>query len=373
MSTDPLAPPVYLQAIATAVPEHAYSQEFAHRFLRSLPVYDESQRRFLDRIYRDTGIEKRHTVIGDYGKDPAEYSFYPKTADLRPEPGVEQRNDTFIREANRLALAAGERLLARLSGFDRGRISHLITVSCTGFSAPGFDFHLQKTLGLSPALHRFHLGFMGCYAALPALELAADICRSHPQAHVLVVALELCSLHLQQKPDREIMVANALFADGAGAALVSAAREDRSQPVFSLERFLARTLPDSEQDMAWRLGSVAFEMRLSAYVPRLIEGHLGSILAELLAEAGLDRGQISQWAIHPGGRAILDRAAAALGLAPEQLWASYRVLREYGNMSSATLLFVLELLLAGPDTGRVFAAAFGPGLTVQSALLDKKL
>jgi predicted naringenin-chalcone synthase len=206
---------------------------------------------------------------------------------------------------------------------------------------------------------------MGCYAALPALKLAADICRSRPQARVLVVDLELCSLHLQQKPDREIMVANALFADGAGAALVSAVREDSTGSVFSLERFATRTLPDTEQDMAWRLGSVAFEMRLSAYVPRLIESNLGPILVDLLQEAGLYREEITLWA-------ILDRAAGTLGLALEELWASYRVLREYGNMSSATLLFVLELLLAAQERGMVFAAAFGPGLTVESAILDKR-
>ena len=229
-------------------------------------------------------------------------------------------------------------------------------MSCTGFSAPGFDFHLQKSLGLSPGLHRFHLGFMGCFAALPALKLAADICRSRPEARVLVVVLELCSVHLQFKPDREVMVANSLFADGAGAALVSAQRGEAEGSVFRLERFAARTIPESEQDMAWRLGTVAFDMRLSAYVPRLIERNIGAILEDLLAEAGLRRGDVALWAIHPGGRAILDRAAATLGLRPEDLWASYQVLRDYGNMSSATMLFVLELLLAaagaGPDLRR---------------------
>jgi predicted naringenin-chalcone synthase len=371
MSTDSAERPVYLQAIATAVPEHVYTQEFAHRFLLSLPFYDEPTRRFLDRLYRDTGIQKRHTVIGDYGKDPAEFTFYPPSPDLRPEPGVEQRNDLFIREADALSLRVAEKLLAGLSRLDRSRISHLlITVSCTGFSAPGFDFHLQKSLGLSPGLHRFHLGFMGCFAALPALKLAADICRSRPEARVLVVVLELCSVHLQLKPDREVMVANSLFADGAGAALVSAQRGEGEGAVFRLERFATRTIPESERDMAWRLGSVAFEMRLSAYVPRLIKRNIGPILEDLLREAGLDREQITLWAIHPGGRAILEGASAALGLAPEALWASSRVLREYGNMSSATLLFVLELLLAAPERGKVFAAAFGPGLTVESALLE---
>jgi predicted naringenin-chalcone synthase len=370
MSTDNR--PVYLQSIATAVPEHAFTQEFAHRFLKSLPFYDEPTKRFLDRLYRDTGIEKRHTVIGDYGKDPSEYTFYPPSADLRPEPQVEQRNELFIREADRLSLQVAEKLLAATPRLDRSQITHLVTVSCTGFSAPGFDFHLQKTLGLSSGLHRFHLGFMGCYAALPALKLAADICRSRPGARVLVVVLELCSVHLQLKPDREVMVANSLFADGAGAALVSSEREEAEGSVFSLERFATRTIPESERDMAWRLGTVAFDMRLSAYVPRLIERNIGAILEDLLADGSLCREDIALWAIHPGGRAILDRAAATLGLASGDLWASYQVLRDYGNMSSVTLLFVLELLLAGSGRGRTFAAAFGPGLTVESALLEKQ-
>jgi predicted naringenin-chalcone synthase len=370
MSTDNEQRPVYLQAVATAVPEHAYTQEFALRFLLALPFYDEPSRRFLERLYRDTGIEKRHTVIGDYGKDPSQFTFYPPSPDLRPEPGVEQRNEWFIREADALSLRAAGKLLEGLPRLDRARISHLITVSCTGFSAPGFDFTLQKGLGLAPGLHRFHLGFMGCFAALPALKLAADICRSRPEARVLVVALELCSLHLQFKAEREVMVANSLFADGAGAALVSAQRETEGS-VFRLEHFAARAIPGSERDMAWRLGSVAFDMRLSAYVPRLIERNIGAILEDLLAEAGLSRREVALWAIHPGGRAILDRAAAALGLGAEALWASYRVLRDYGNMSSATLLFVLELLLAAEGRGPAFAAAFGPGLTVESALLEK--
>jgi predicted naringenin-chalcone synthase len=362
----------YVRAIATAVPENAYTQEFARRFLLALPLYDEPTKRFVERLYKDTGIEKRHTVIGDYGRDPSEYTFYPPTPDLQPEPAVERRNELFIREANRLAQRVVEKLLAGLPDFDPGRITHLITVSCTGFSAPGFDFHLQKTLRLSPGLHRFHLGFMGCYAAVPALKLAAEICRSRPESRVLVVVLELCSVHLQFKPEREMMVANSLFADGAAAALVAGGPTDGQGEVLLLQRFLARTIPDSEQDMAWRLGTAAFDMRLSAYVPRLIERNIGAILEGLLAEAGLRRGDIALWAIHPGGRAILDRAAASLGLQAPDLWASYQVLRDYGNMSSATLLFVLELLLAAGGRGRVFAAAFGPGLTVESALLEKR-
>ncbi len=371
MSRNATQTAVFVHEIGTAVPEHSYSQEFAREFMSSLPAYDEKARRFLERIYRGTAIEKRHTVIGDYGKDPSEYIFYPKSPDLLPEPTVEQRNELYIRESNRLAVLAVEALFHRLDGFDLTLISHLITVSCTGFSAPGFDIHLQRTLGLSPGLHRLHLGFMGCYAALPALRTAADICRSSPEARVLVVALELCSLHFQQKADREIMVANSLFADGVGAALVSAVRGDSGPDALRLDSFASRYLEGSEQDMAWKLGPVAFDMRLSAYVPRLIQANIGAILDGLLGRSGRRREEIALWALHPGGRAIMDRVAATLGLTDRQLWASYQVLREYGNMSSATILFVLELILRRPGTGPVFAAAFGPGLTVESALMER--
>jgi predicted naringenin-chalcone synthase len=372
MSTNPGAGSVYLHEIATAVPEHSYTQEFAIDFLRRMPFYDDAQKRFLERVYQGTAIGKRHTVIGDYGKDPSEYKFYPPSPDLQPEPGVEQRNDTYVREANRLARIVAERLLKRLPGFDRGLITDLITVSCTGFSAPGFDLHLQKQLGLAAGLRRLHVGFMGCYAALPALRLAAEICRSRPEARVLIVALELCSLHLQFKPEREIMVANALFADGAAAALVSAVREDSGRDVLTLREFATRYVEDSEDAMAWRLGTVAFEMRLSVYVPRFLERNIRPILEDLLAQARLRREDIALWAIHPGGKAILDKIGAALEITPEQMWASYQVLNEYGNMSSPTVLFVLERLLRSPARGHVFAAAFGPGLTVESAVLNRQ-
>jgi predicted naringenin-chalcone synthase len=362
---------VYLHDIHTAVPEHSYTQEFALEFLCALPVFDESHRRFLRRIYRNTGIETRHTVIGDYGKDPSQYLFYPPTADLMPEPDLERRNDLYIAETNRLSKQAAEGLLEKLDGFDRTRITHLITVSCTGFSAPGFDLHLVRELGLHTGVHRYHLGFMGCYAALPALKLADTICRSDPESRVLVAVVELCSVHFQQKLDKDSMVAHSLFADGAAACLVSAKERDSAPPVMAFQGFASRLIENSEQDMAWKIGRAAFDMKLSVYVPRLIERVIGSAVEELTAEIGICPADIDLWAIHPGGRAILDRAAEALGLAQEDLGASYEVLRRYGNMSSASILFVLELLLRGPRGGTIFAAAFGPELTVESACLEK--
>ena len=373
MSTNATPKPVLLHGIETVVPEHSYTQEFALRFMKSLLANtDQKLQGFLDRVYRNSAIEKRHTVIDDYGKDPSAHSFYPQNPQLLPEPPLQQRNDLFIQEANRLSSKAVGKLLTGLTGFDRKRISHLITISCTGFSAPGFDFHLVKKLGLSAGIHRFHLGFMGCYAALPALKLARDICRSSPQARVLVVAVELCSLHFQQKLDKDIIVANSLFADGVAAALISASPQDSKSSPLTLEGFATRTIDMSEQAMAWKIGQHAFDMRLSVYVPRLIQKNIGPAMQVLFGEMGIHKSEIDLWAIHPGGRAILDKTARTLELAPEALADSYAILKQFGNMSSATILFVLKRILDRPPGGKVFATAFGPGLTIETAYLQKE-
>jgi predicted naringenin-chalcone synthase len=366
------SPAVFLHAIAGCVPEHAYTQEFALAFMLALQGTTDSRRTFLEKVYRGSAIGKRHTVIDDYGKDPAAYRFYPPRADLEPEPPTMARNDLYIREAAPLALSTAETLLAKLPAFDRSSITHLVTVSCTGFSAPGFDLALVKGLRLPATVERVHIGFMGCYAAFPALRTARDTCTAHPQARVLIVCLELCSLHFQKKFEPDIVVANALFADGCAAALVSACPEDSTGTRLRIGPILSRFLEDSEADMAWKIGAHGFDMRLSLHVPRLIGAHLGALVDELFARAGRRRDEVSIWAVHPGGRAILEKAAEALGIEAADLAVCYAVLEEFGNMSSPTILFVLERILDDPRRGTVFATAFGPGLTVESAILEKE-
>jgi len=362
---------VRIVGIETAVPEHSYSQEFTHSFMRALYEGKPRAQQMIDRIYPASAIEKRHTVIGDYDKDPSEYTFYPKTADLKPEPTTKQRNDLFISEAQRLSLQAARALLERFPGVREG-VTHLITVSCTGFSAPGFDFYLAKELPLPPEVHRFHLGFMGCYAAFPAMKLADSICRADPKAKVLIVNVELCSLHLQQKEDIDVIVANALFADGVSAALVSADPSDAAGPSIAFRHFATRTAPESEEDMAWSVGQTGFDMKLSVYVPRIIKRNIASLIDAAMESSGISREAVDIWALHPGGRAILDKAAATLGLDPEDFAVSYDVLREYGNMSSATIMFVLKRILEGSRSGHIFATAFGPGLTLEAAHMEKE-
>jgi predicted naringenin-chalcone synthase len=363
---------VYLHGIETAVPEHAYTQEFAHQFMRKLYEGKPKSLRMIDRIYPGSAIEKRHTVIGDYGKDPSEYTFYPKSEDLKPEPTTKERNDLFIPEAQRLALKATRGLLERFQGV-REKITHLITVSCTGFSAPGFDFYLAKELPLTQDLHRFHLGFMGCYAAFPAMKLADSICRADPGAKVLVVNVELCSVHLQQKEDVDVIVANALFSDGVSAALVSSDPGDSRGARIAFRHFATRTAPESEEDMAWSIGQNGFDMKLSVYVPRIIERNIADLIDAAMESSGLSRDAVEIWALHPGGRAILDKTAATLGLDQSAFAPSYEVLREYGNMSSATIMFVLQRILEDERQGNIFATAFGPGLTLEAAHMEKQL
>jgi predicted naringenin-chalcone synthase len=371
MKARPAESAVYLHAVSTAVPENSYTQVFARDFLLELQGKSPKRRELLSKVYANTGIDKRHTVIDDYGKAPDAFTFYPKSADLKPEPSTERRNNLFVEASNRLSREAAENLLETLDRLDRGQITHLITVSCTGFSVPGFDIHLVKSLGLDKSIDRFHIGFMGCCAAFPAMKLARDICLAHEDARVLIVAVELCTLHFQQKFTPEIVVANAIFADGAAAALVSAHSEDARGEPLRMEAFSSYLIDDSEKDMAWRIGKHGFDMRLSLYVPKLIETNIETVLHRLLDQCGVAVDEIDLFAIHPGGRAILDKVSDALRLDPGALDISYDVLREFGNMSSATIFFVLKQILERDRTGRIFSAAFGPGLTVETGLMSK--
>lgn len=377
--------PVFLHAIATAVPENRLEQSEILAFMQALQADTPEKAAFMQKIYDGSAIDTRYSVLSDYRKHWKDFDFYPRNAQLEPSPGTAKRNEMFVREADRLALQASQALFDSANTnalqFVPRDITHLITVSCTGFSAPGFDLSLQNGLKLSPNLQRFHLGFMGCYAAFPALKLAWNLCLANPKSRVLIVDVELCTLHFQKGWNTDTVVANALFADGAAAALVSAFPTDSHRPLYKLHDFSTRMVPESNEEMAWVIGDTGFDMKLSAYVPRVIDANMPEILDGILSRNQLKRNDVAHWAIHPGGRAILDKLDRSLALPPGALDDSYATLRNFGNMSSATIFFVLKFKaeLAGQlDTaGRqdkhskiVFAAAFGPGLTVESALLE---
>jgi predicted naringenin-chalcone synthase len=281
------------------------------------------------------------------------------------------------------------RALESADGIRPEDVTHVITVSCTGFFNPGPDYRIVRELGLRPAVQRFHLGFMGCYAAFPALRAAKLFCEADPTAVVLVAIAELCTLHVRSSNDPDTILGASLFADGAAAAVVTARDLPLTRPALSLDAFETTLTPVGEETMAWNIGDRGFEMVLGSYVPHIIDDHITGALEPLLAGdaalAGRPHAEIEHWAIHPGGRSIVDKVVTRLGLSETQALPARETLREFGNMSSATVMFVFERILglprvgdaaddgAGPGSERVCAMAFGPGLTVETALLTRIL
>lgn len=365
--------------MATAVPSTVLKQDQVRDVFAAQPGLTRLAQRLVGASFDGSGIETRHTVIEELRLDnetPNPLFFDAASRELL-SPSTKVRNELYITEATRLFVDSARAALASCAGIRPADVTHVITVSCTGFFAPGPDYMLVRELGLSPAAQRYHLGFMGCYASMPALRLAKSFCDGDPQAVVLVVSVELCTLHVRSSNDSDLIIASSLFSDGAGAAVVSARDVGGTGPQLQLDAFETVITPVGEGDMAWTIGDEGFEMVLSSYVPQIIDEHITGALEPLFAHEpgrhGNPAQSIEQWAIHPGGRSILDKVEARLGLDGRQIQASREVLRDFGNMSSATILFVLQNILdasaAHSVPERVCAMAFGPGLTVETALM----
>ncbi len=365
--------PSYLGAIGTANPVHRIAQSQIADFMARALAFDENGTRKLRALYRVSGIEHRYSVLPDYGRAVGEYTFFPNTATLEPFPSVGQRMAAYRREALSLALEAVRDSLRQLPDFDLTSVTHLVTVSCTGMYAPGLDIELVQALGLRPDVRRTCVNFMGCYAAVNALKLADAFCRADAEARVLIVSVELCTLHFQKSPEEDHLVSNALFGDGAAACLVQGRPLPAGTPSLEMQGFHCGLEPDGHDDMAWHINDFGFEMTLSSYVPKLIQRGIGKLTEGLLASLPVQLGDIRHFAIHPGGRKILETIETELGLTRDDNRHAYRVLRDYGNMSSATVLFVLREVLAAAtpadDGAPVLSFAFGPGLTMEAMLL----
>jgi predicted naringenin-chalcone synthase len=383
---------VSIRSIATVVPQTSLRQSDIRDVFAAQSGMSALGRRLVNAVFDASDIDTRHTVIEELAgigsadghhpgnSAPAAPTFFDPAARVLLSAGTGDRNDVYVKRSAGLFVSAACQALAAAPGIEAADVTHVVTVSCTGFFAPGPDYLVVRELGLRPSTQRYHLGFMGCYGAFPALRAARDFCRSTPEAVVLIVSAELCTLHLQTTDSRDAIVASSVFADGAAAAVVSARPRPAGQPVLQLDAFETVLTADGDADMAWSIGNQGFEMVLSSYVPRIIERHITGALAPLLAtDPTLAQGPyraIEHWAIHPGGRSILDRVQHRLDLTAEQLGPSREVLRRYGNMSSATVLFVLRAILhaSSPPKGeRIVAMAFGPGLTVETALLTRSV
>lgn len=364
----------YLCAIGTALPAHRFAQSQIADFMAQALQFGTDDTRKLKALYRVSGIEQRYSVLPDYGATNGDYTFFPNTPDLEPFPTVGQRMAAYRREALPLALAAVRDCLQQAPGLEPASLTHLITVSCTGMYAPGLDIELVQALGLRSSIQRTCVNFMGCYAAVNALKLADAAVRADPTAQVLVVSVELCTLHFQKSAAEDHLVSNALFGDGAAAALVLGQPLPAPAPSLALRAFHCGLEPDGHDDMAWHINDFGFEMTLSSYVPKLIQRGIRHLTNELLAHLPVRLEDIHAFAIHPGGRKILETIEQALGLARADNRHAYEVLRRFGNMSSATVLFVLRDVLAATtptDHGApVLSFAFGPGLTMEAMLLE---
>lgn len=356
-------------SIGTAVPANKHRQEDILQFMERAYGIDEREQRVLRYLYRHSGIDTRYSVIADYTKEMDTWEFFPKTADLEPFPSLGKRMELFRHCAPVLSVQAATRCLEGV--LPKEKLTHLITVSCTGLSAPGLEMLVMEQMELSPAINRSAVNFMGCYAAVHALKQAADIVAAHPDAKVLVICTELCTLHFQKTYSEDTVTAPLLFADGSAAALVTG--DDVPGQGIKLDSFYAEVMWNAKHAMTWNPGAHGFNMTLSGEVPELIEEDLLPLYGRALEKAGLSREDVHYWCIHPGGVRILQAVRACLQLEETDLASSYNVLRAYGNMSSATLLFVLKEMwpvLMPHKNAPLFAAAFGPGLAMESMIMS---
>lgn len=360
----------FITSIGTATPPHVLSQSAIADFMTRAMQLNSDDAHKLRVLFRASGIETRHSVVEDYGKT-GEFHFYENTRDLEPFPSTKRRLELYHRHALAISLEAVSRCLAKIADFRKDSITHLVVVSCTGMYAPGLDIDLVKALGLNSDVERTSINFMGCYAAFNALKLADAACASRPETKALIVCTELCSIHFQKENTEDNMLANALFADGAAALLVEAI--PRAGLNLQQESFHCELATEGEHDMTWTVGDLGFEMRLSSYVPEVVGSGIKNLTRTLLSKIHKSLPEVAYFAIHPGGKKILEAIETELGLTKEQNRHAYEVLRKFGNMSSPTVLFVLEEIyrnLNGTDHDkRILSFAFGPGLTLESMIL----
>lgn len=346
---------VYINRIATAVPDHDVHEKFVG-YAPSL-LSDERKKKLFARMASKSQIEHRYSFFepATHPEHVDKNGFFKRGA----FPDTKARMDFYEAHAFKLAQAALDKL-DFLSIKDE--VTHLIVTTCTGFYAPGIDLQIIRHYGLKESVERTIIGFMGCYAAFNALKLARHIVRSTPTAKVAILNLELCTLHLKETDNLEEILSFLIFADGCAASLVSA------QAVgLKIESFHSAILPASSDQITWRIGQDGFDMLLSGEVPRTVGAQIPHILPAILN--GSKQEDVIYWAVHPGGRSILDAVQEHAELPESKLVYSRDILRRFGNMSSATIMFVLQEIMEHAETaGSGCAMGFGPGVTVESMM-----
>ncbi len=396
-----------IRGIGTAVPPHVMTQPAALAMFQDLTCVDQRQRRLAKVLFEKAAVEQRHTFVPHQSAyrwcspdpvptDQCDISYLSTAPEPIPalQPGASpglttgQRSKLYAHYAGKLAADSAGKAIQD-SGVSPASVTHLVTVSCTGFASPGPDIHLVKTLGLPATIQRTNVGFMGCHGSINGMRVALNIVKADPAAVVLMTSVELCSLHCRFQWDSEKIVGNALFGDGSASLVFTGDAVDSASPAKGETCWQpiatgSVLIPDSEPALSWHVGDHGFEMVLTSDIGDHIRASLHRWLVEWLAEQGIDFERITCWGVHPGGPRILSAVQSSLGLTAEQLLTSTGVLREFGNMSSPTVLFILERFRRqiarqstgphGPDTDQrptnyCVLIAFGPGMMAEVALL----
>ena len=303
----------------------------------------------------------------DFVKSEEDWEFVEPGA---PERCLNSRMEIFEKNALRLSVTAIENCIE--NKIEPGEITHLITVSCTGMSAPGLDLQITEDLNLPNNIFRTSVNFMGCYAAIHAMKIANMICDTTKKANVIIVCTEICTVHFQKHFNLDNAASSLLFGDGSAAVLLS--NHLVSSSSLKLKSFYSEIAYKGRDDMSWHISNTGFLMKLSAYIPQLIQEDIDKLVQNALQEAGFNQNDITHWCIHPGGRKILEVIQSKLSLTAEDISCSRSVLSKYGNMSSPTILFVLKEIMEGIQSApaNVFGVAFGPGLTMETFIASKE-
>ncbi len=350
----------FINSIGTANAPFAHSQKEILDFMLEMyqvPLEDIEK---IKRLYERSEIETRYSAIEDFSLPKSKWEFIEKDK----KASIESRMKKYFEIAPALCEKAIRKCIPIES--ELSTITHLITVSCTGISAPGLDIQLMQLLDLPTTIHRTSVNFMGCYAAIHALKQANAICKSQANAQVLIVDVELCTIHFQDDYTMDNIAASLLFGDGAAAVIVS-----NEKGIYSIEDFYSEVALDGYNDMAWHISSTGFLMTLSGYVPSIIASNIEPMLLNSLQKMNIEKSDIQHWAIHPGGKKIVSEIGKALNLTTNDVEISRAILNDYGNMSSVTILYVLkkmqEQIKSSNET--IYCVAFGPGLTIESMFL----
>ena len=361
---------VIIQSIGTAIPPYRIAQTQQYESLDAMSDGDRLSKLLLRKVYKNSGIDFRHSVVNDFSTNfEGESKIFYSDSDQKPL-SIAGRMLLFDQFASDLCKNAVENALGNLKDFNKKEITHLIVFSCTGMSAPGIDIQLIEKLELNRNVERTCINFMGCYAAINAIKAAWYISNSDENAVILISGVELCTLHYQKSDISDQIVANAIFADGAAAAIISQKKLNNiKQKSLQPLSFYSEFEPAGSNEMVWKIGDFGFDLKLSSYVPDLIRNNIKSLLKKLFSKANINENEINLFAIHPGGIKILEACEQALGITKKDNEISYNILQSYGNMSSVTILFVLKMQLETisiHENQKILTCAFGPGLTLES-------